>query len=253
MQISVTIITLNEEANIAAAIRSVEWADEVVVVDSGSTDRTREIAASLGARVLTNAWPGFSEQKQFAVDQATHDWILSLDADERVSDALADEIRSILKTGPKEDGFRIPRLSFYGGRPIRHGGWYPDLQLRLFDRRRGRWNGAVIHESFVMESDARIGRLGGDLHHYTIEGPEQHERMIIERYAPLGAEKMYREGRRSSLFKAVGSACFTFFRSYFLKLGILDGVAGLYIAYFAARNTYLKHTMLIGLRRRDGT
>ena len=147
MKISAVIIAFNEERNIADAVRSVEWADEIIVVDSESTDSTREIAASLGARVVVNKWPGFSDQKQFAVDQASNDWILSLDADERISDDLRLEIDGIRNDAPSADGYRIPRLSYYMERPIRHGGWYPDLQLRLFDRTKGRWNGAVIHES----------------------------------------------------------------------------------------------------------
>lgn len=244
MKISVTIITFNEESKIGDAIRSVEWADEVLVVDSESTDRTRDIAASLGARVLINPWPGFSAQKQFAVDHASNDWILSLDADERISHGLKDEIATLGSDRPDADGYRIPRLSFYGGRAVRHGGWYPDLQLRLFDRRKGRWNGAVIHESVQMANDAVVGRLAGEILHYTIEGPKEHRRMITERYAPLGAEKMYREGRRSSPIKAVAAAGFSFIRGYVLRLGFLDGRPGFHIAYFAALNTYLKHKML---------
>lgn len=247
MKVSATIITFNEEPNIADAIRSVEWADEIVVVDSGSSDRTCEIAESLGAKVLLNPWPGFSAQKQLATDHAKNDWILSLDADERVSGKLADEIRG-LEGGGSARGYRIPRLSFYGGRPVKHGGWYPDLQLRLFDRRMGRWNGAVIHESVEMDPGAPIGRLVGEILHYTIDSPAEHRRMIIERYAPLGAEKMLQEGRRSSVTKAVASAAFAFLRSYVLRFGFLDGRVGFYVAYFGALNTYLKHRLLMRLR-----
>ena len=249
MKITATIITFNEESNIADAIRSVSWADEIVVVDSESTDRTRQIAGEMGAKVLVNSWPGFSAQKQFAVDRASHDWIFSLDADERVSDELAAEIKELRRAGTSTDGYRIPRLSFYGNRPVRHGGWYPDHQLRLFDRRKAKWNGAVIHESVEMSAGATVEKLTGDILHYTIGGPDEHERMINERYAPLGAQKMYDDGRTTSRSKAAASSAFAFVRAYFLKLGFLDGVPGYHIAYFAARHAYLKHMLLMSIRR----
>jgi len=250
VKISATIITLNEETNIAEAIESVGWADEIVVVDSGSTDRTREIAEGLGAKVMLNEWPGFSAQKQLAVDNARNDWIFSLDADERVTEALANEIAGIRSAGATADGYRVPRLSFYGNKPIRHGGWYPDLQLRLFDRRKGRWNGAVVHESVVMVEGSAVGRLSGEILHYTIENTAEHEKMISERYAPLGAQKMFEEGRRTSSLKAALAGAFAFVRGYLLKRGFLDGKAGFNIAYLGARNTVLKHKILRDLQNR---
>jgi glycosyltransferase involved in cell wall biosynthesis len=253
VKISAIIITRNEEKNIEDAIRSVSWADEILVVDSESTDRTRELAGSLGARVLVNSWPGFSLQKQFAVDHATNDWILSLDADERVTDALQTEIERIRDNGTTADGFRVPRLSYYMNRPIKHGGWYPDLQLRLFDRRKGKWNGAVIHESVQMQPGSNVQNLKGDLLHYSVENAEHHNRMIAERYAPLGAQRMYETGRRTSPFKAVLSAWFAFIRAYLLKAGFLDGFAGFCIAYFAAHHAFMKHLLLIELQREDGS
>lgn len=249
VKISAVIIAFNEEHHIADAIRSVEWADEVIVVDSESTDATREIASSLGAKVIVNAWPGFSAQKQFATDHAANDWILSLDADERVSDDLRKEIGQVRNGEGSPQGYKIPRLSYYMGRPIKHGGWYPDLQLRLFDRTKGRWNGAVIHESVKMSDDAHVGRLRSDIIHHTVESAAQHQQMITERYAPLGARKMFEEGRRTSPIKAVLSAWFAFIRSYLLKLGFLDGFAGFCIAYFAAHNTFSKHLLLLDLQK----
>ncbi len=251
MKISDVIITLNKEKNIADAVASVAWADEIIVVDSESTDRTRESAESFGATVIVNPWPGFSAQKQFAVDHAANDWILSLDADERLSETLQNEIRNIRENGSPADGYRIPRLSYYMGRPIKHGGWYPDLQLRLFNRRKGHWNGAVVHESVKMESGAVCGNLTGDIIHYSVENADHHRRMIAERYAPLGARKMYDEGRRTSPMKAVFSSWFAFIRAYFLKLGFLDGYAGFYIAYFAAHHALMKHQLLIEMQLRD--
>ena len=251
MKISAVIITLDEERNIADAIASVEWADEIVVVDSGSSDRTRDIAESHGAKVIVNEWPGFSEQKQFAVDAAANDWIFSLDADERVSDQLRNEILAIRDSEPDADGYRIPRLSIYLGREIRHGGWYPDLQMRLFDRRRGRWNGAVIHESFKLDVYARSSRLRGELVHYSASEIAEHPRMIAERYAPLGARKMFLEGRRTSRLKAVFSAWFAFIRTYFFKLGFLDGFEGFCIAYFTAHHAFMKHLLLLEMQNDD--
>jgi glycosyltransferase involved in cell wall biosynthesis len=248
VQISAVIITFNEEENIEDAIRSLDWADEVLVIDSDSSDRTCDLARSLGARVLTNPWPGFSDQKQLGVENSANDWIFSLDADERVSDELRKEIESIRSNGASADGYRIPRLSFYVGRPIRHGGWYPDHQLRLFDRRKGRWNGAVIHESVKLDDNARVSELRGEILHYTVKSAEEHNRMIAERYAPLGAQKMYDDGRRTSPVKAVFAGWFAFIRAYFLKLGFLDGYAGFCIAYFAAHHAFMKHTILLELQ-----
>ncbi len=248
MKVSAVIISLNEEKHIEDAIRSVDWADEVLVVDSESTDRTRELAESLGAKVLTNPWPGFSAQKQFAVDQAANEWIFSLDADERVSKDLQREIAGLQNSGSTADGYRIPRLSFYMGRAIKHGGWYPDLQLRFFDRRKGKWNGAVIHESVQMEAGASVLRLRSDILHYSVENAAHHHQMIGERYAPLGAQKMFEAGRRTSPVKAIFSAWFAFVRAYFLKLGFLDGFAGFCIAYFSAHHSFMKHLMLLELQ-----
>ena len=249
MKISAVIISFNEEKNIEDAIRSVEWADEVVVVDSESTDRTRDIAQSLGATVVVNAWPGFSAQKQFAADRAANDWIFSLDSDERVSDGLVSKIREIKTNAAQIDGYRIPRLSYYMGRPIRHGGWYPDLQLRLFDRRKGRWNGAVVHESVKMDEGVRVETLNAEILHYSVESAAHHNKMIADRYAPLGAQKMYDEGRRTSPINAVLASAFAFIRAYFFKLGFLDGLPGFCIAYFAAHHALMKHMILIELRR----
>lgn len=241
MKISAAIISYNEEKNIADAIKSVEWADEVIVVDSRSEDRTREIAADMGAKVIERDWPGFAAQKQFAADSARNDWVLSLDADERISPELRDEI---LKIDGGADGYRIPRLSIYMGRPIRHGGWYPDRQLRLFDRQKGRWKQVRVHESFIMDEGAAIGTLRGDILHYSVENAAHHHRMIGERYAPLAADQMFADGRRTSPLKIASAGPAAFVRSYLLKAGFLDGLAGFAIARFAAHHAFLKHLLL---------
>ncbi len=179
MKISAVIIAFNEEKNIADAIKSVAWADEVLVVDSESTDKTKAIAESLGAKFLTKKWLGFSKQKQFAVEMAAHDWIFSLDADERVSSRLKNEILR-LKSQPESHlspGYKIPRLTFYMNRWIRHGGWYPDWQLRFFDRRKGKWKDLLIHESVQIEENARVEKLTGDILHYSIPDAAYHNRI----------------------------------------------------------------------------
>lgn len=246
MKISAVIIAGNEEAKIGDAIRSVDWADEVLVVDSESSDRTAEIAEGLGARVIIRPWAGFSEQKQFAVDSAAHDWVFSIDADEQVSAELRREIEAI-KSAPENtitDGYRIPRLSNYMGRAIRHSGWYPDWQLRLFDRRKGRWNGLLVHESVEMADGAKTAKLAGDLIHNTAEGALHHHTMIGERYAPLAARQMFERGDRTSRFKIATAGMVAFFSSFVLKAGFLDGFPGFCIARFAAHHAFLKYLCL---------
>jgi glycosyltransferase involved in cell wall biosynthesis len=255
MKISATIITFNEESNIKAACESVAWADEILVVDSESTDRTREIAAACGARVIVNPWPGFGAQKQFAVDHAQHDWIFSLDADERVSDDLRRAIE-ILKTRPEAargGGFLVSRRTFYQQRWIRGGGWYPDRQLRLFNRTKGSWKQRHIHESVTLNPGAAVGELGGDLLHYTSPNAAHHHRMIGERYAPLAAQQMYEEGRRTSVLGVAAAGPSAFIRSFILKGGFRDGLAGFTIASFAAHHAFLKHLMLWEKQTTDHT
>ena len=251
MKISVVLITYNEEKNIADAIKSAAWADEVIVVDSESTDRTREIAADLGATVVVRAWSGFSAQKQFAVEVAANDWVFSLDADERVSDELRDEILKLRMDGLFADGYRVPRLSFYMKRPIKHCGWYPDRQLRFFDRRKGRWKDVRIHESVQMEPKAKIADLKNDILHYSVESAAHHHRMIGERYAPLAAEQMFLDNERASLLGIVFAGPAAFMRAYLLKLGFLDGLPGFVIAAFAAHHAFLKNLLLWEIQ--DGT
>lgn len=245
MRISAVIIAGNEEDKIGDAVRSVSWADEVLVVDSESTDRTREIAASFGARVLTRPWPGFAAQKQFATDSATHDWIFSLDADETVSTELRDEIIGLRQMDELHlpRGFRIPRLSYYVGRPVRHSGWYPDWQLRLFDRRAGRWSADLIHESFRLR-DSRPAKLRNNILHFTVDSIDEHRRMIRERYAPLAARQIFERGGRTSKLQLVIAGPLAFVSTYVLKRGFLDGLTGLRIASFAAHHAALKHRLL---------
>lgn len=251
MKISAVIITKNEERNVAAAIASLTFADEIIVVDSHSSDRTVEIAELSGARVIVRDWVGFSEQKQFGIDNCENDWIFSLDADERVSTGLQAEIETIKSNGTNADGYRIPRLSTYMDREIRHSGWYPDRQLRFFDRRLGRWNGREIHESVEMSKGSTIEDLMGNLTHFSVENASQHHRMIGERYAPLAASHMYQTGRRTSSLGVAVAGPSAFVRSYILKLGFMDGFPGFCIARFAAYHAYLKHLLLWEMSRDD--
>jgi glycosyltransferase involved in cell wall biosynthesis len=246
MKITAAIITFNEAENIRDACESVAWVDEIVVVDSQSTDDTREIAASCGARVIERPWPGFAIQKQFATDQAANDWVLSLDADERVSAELRTSIQKLADQDPKHlaDGYLLPRRSFYMNRWIRGGGWYPDRQLRLFKKSQGNWQGPHIHESMKLNAGGRLAILNGDLLHYPARDATYHHRMIGERYAPLGAQQMFESGRRTSALKVATAAPAAFLRSYILKAGFRDGLAGVCIASFAAHHAFLKHLLL---------
>ena len=254
MKISATIITYNEEENIREACESLVWADEIIVVDSGSTDKTRGIAETHGARVIMKEWAGFSAQKEFAAKQALHDWVFSLDADERVSEELNACIGSLRKMSDRElaDGYRIARRSYYQGRWIRGGGWYPDWQLRLYRRSKGNWEPRLIHESVKMDSDARIEKLSGDILHYSGKDSAYHHRMIGERYAPLAAQQMLDEGRRTTPLKIAAAAPSAFIGSYILKRGFRDGLAGLSIASFAAHHAFLKHIMLWEKQNAEG-
>jgi len=248
VKISAVIITHNEEQNILAALESVSWADEIVVIDSNSTDRGCQIATDYGANVVVHDWPGFSDQKQFGVDAAVHDWIFSLDADERVSPQLKKEIEALRTATSKADGYRIPRLSLYMGRWIHHSGWYPDKQLRLFDRRKGRWNGRRIHESVEMNTASKVGDLDSDIYHFGVENAAEHHKMIGERYAPLGARHMFENGITTSRLRVALAGPIAFLRSYVVKLGFLDGFPGFCIARFAAYHAYLKHLLLFEMQ-----
>ena len=237
-RITATIITLNEEANIERAIRSVHFCDEVVVVDSGSSDRTASLASALGAAVHQNPWPGYAAQKNLAAAKASHEWILSIDADEEVSEPLANEIRALDLDQSDCTGFAFPRLARYCGRWIRHSGWYPDRKVRLYRRDSGRWLGRYIHES--VRVNGPVGQLHGDLLHFTCDSLEQHRRSL-ERYTDLAAKQVLAEGLAPSAWKLAIGPPLVFVKAYVLQRGFLDGQAGLTIAAMAARYVYLKN------------
>ena len=243
--LSVTIITLNEERNLPGALQSVAGvADEVVVVDSGSTDKTREIAQAAGARVLARTWSNYSEQKNYAAAQAQHDWILSIDADEQLSPELASAIRQWKEMGknvkPEHPAYAFARRNHYLGGWVRHGGWYPDRKARLYDRRRAQFSGTV-HES--LRVDGSVGRLDGDLLHYTMRSVEDHQR-TTELYSTLMAQQNFARGHHRWQLAMIAAPVWNLFRAYILQLGFLDGWRGWRIARMTARYSFLKYNKL---------
>ena len=246
-KVSVTLITKDEAEQIGAAIDSIRWADEIVVVDSGSTDDTVAIARARGARVEHRDWTGYLDQKTYAQSLATHDWILSLDADERVTPALAAEVQGLLASEPPRRGYRVPRVLFHLGRWIRTTDHYPDYQLRLYDRRAGAWQGDYVHESVKLGSP--MGYLKGELEHYSYRDlADQLDR--INHYTTLAAQKMHAQGRRSGFVQLVLQPPAAFLRSYILRWGFLDGTAGFTLSVVGGYSVFLKFAKLWELSRR---
>jgi glycosyltransferase involved in cell wall biosynthesis len=237
-RLSLIVITKNEEAAIERCIRSAAAiADEIVLVDSGSTDRTVEIARRLGARVLEpKDWPGYGPQKQRALDAATGDWVLSLDADEWIEDDLVREIEAVLKD-PSANSYRMPRRNRFCGKIVRHGGWWPDHVLRLFRRDRARFSDDPVHERVIAEGDT--GTLKHPIEHNTIVSLDDAQGKI-DRYARLAAQALFESGRTSSGIGAKLRGIAAFVRSYLLQLGFLDGVTGYRVARYQAGYTYEK-------------
>lgn len=248
MQLSAVIITFNEERNIGRCLDSLAGvADEVVVVDSFSNDRTEQICREKGARFIQHAFAGHIEQKNFALEQAQFPHVLSLDADEALSDTLRQSILAV-KAGWRCDAYAMNRLTNYCGQWIRHSGWYPDRKVRLFDRRRGRWGGQNPHDKVEMAPGATLGFLPGDLLHYSYYTEEEHDARA-RRYAVIAARAMLERGRRGSWVRVAVSPVFKFVRNYLFRLGFLDGQAGWTICRMAALETYWKYRHLIQLEK----
>jgi glycosyltransferase involved in cell wall biosynthesis len=239
-KLTVTVITRNESANIAAALDSVSWADELLVVDSHSTDDTVALARRRTERVVVRDWPGYSAQKNFAAGQASHDWILSLDADERVTSALADEIRQRLRGEPAARGYRIPRISFYLGKWVRTTDWYPDYQLRLYDRRVSTWTGAV-HEGVTV--GGAVGRLRADLQHFPYRDIAHHLQ-TIDRYTTLAAQQMCERGDTVSVAGLAARPVGAFLRNYLARGGWRDGSVGFVVSVLNSYYVFLKFAKL---------
>jgi len=248
--LSVTVITRNEAAHIEACLASVDWADERLVIDCGSTDDTVALARRAGARVIETSWPGYAAQKNIAAAAARHDWILSVDADERVTPELAREIRERLEhlPSPPAQGYRVPRITFHLGRWLKTTDWYPDPQLRLYDRRRGRWKTRRVHES--VEVQGTVGRLTHHLQHYAYRDVAHHVE-TINRYTTLAADDMFEAGRRAGGTDLVVHPTAAFLRNYVLKRGALDGMPGFIVSLMNAYYVFLKMAKLYELGRDD--
>lgn len=236
--LSLVVITKNESKKIARCLASVPFAQQVVVLDSGSTDGTPDIARALGAEVHFHTdWPGFGPQKNLALSHARGEWVLSLDADEHLSPELQREIEAALLE-PRFDAYEFPRLSSYCGQYMHHSGWYPDRVLRLFRRTQGRFSDDIVHER--LQVDGRIGRLQAPLMHESFERVEE-VLGKLNSYSTAGAQKMARKGQRASLRQAVGHGLWAFVRTYVLRRGFLDGRRGFLLAVSNAEGTYYRY------------
>lgn len=239
--LSVTIIALNQEAHLGPCLESVSFADEIVVVDTGSADATVAVAQAHGARVVVTEWQGFARSKNFALDQARGEWVFSLDTDERVTPALREEILTVARGDGPLAGYRVPRKNFFGGRWIKHLGWYPDYTLRLFRRDRGRFRDREVHEEVVV--DGPVGILTAPLEHYSyINLAEYAARQ--ERYARLAAREMAQGGRVPRPGELAWRPFLTFMKLFFLKKGFLEGSLGLSLALQGSRYNFLKYYYL---------
>jgi glycosyltransferase involved in cell wall biosynthesis len=245
--ISATLIVFNEERNIVEALESISWADEIVVVDSGSGDDTLAICRKFTDRILHRDWTGYADQKNYAVENARNDWIFSLDADERPSPELSLEIQNLARKGFRKSGFKIPRVAFFLGRWIKHGEWYPDCQLRLFDRRHGKWEGGRIHESVKL--DEKPGLLKGEIYHYTYRSLSDYLRRL-EIYSTLAACDYQQQGKTISPIRLLGNPIAAFVKSYIVKRGFLDGTPGLAVAITSAISVFFKYAKLYELQHK---
>lgn len=239
--ISIIIITKNEAHNIKDCLTSVSWAEEIIVVDSGSTDGTQDICRQFSnCRVIDTNWPGFGPQKNRALSYATRDWVLSIDADERITLDLKKEILDVVST-EAIGGYFIPRRSQYCGRFINHSGWSPDYVLRLFKRKKGTFSNDKVHEKVILQGTS--AKLSHELLHYSFENLEQVLRKV-DQYSTLGAEQMFAKGKRCGIKTAILKGFWAFIRTYILRIGCLDGKQGLMLAISNAEGTYYKYAKL---------
>jgi len=244
-QFSITIITLNEERRIGKCIKSASFADEIVVVDSGSRDRTVEIAEQAGARVIHQEWLGYGRQKQFAVEQAINEWVLCLDADEWLSLELSRSIQNVLEH-PEFNAYQFPRRNRFMGRWLRHGEGYPDWSLRLFHRDYAHWSEDEVHEKVVSDGDAE--KISGDLMHESEETMQQYLTKQ-DLYTTIRAQELQAKGKKGSIIKIVLSPVARFIKFYFIRLGFLDGVPGLVHILIGCQNSFMKYAKLFGMKK----
>ncbi|PKK84916.1 MAG: hypothetical protein CVT49_01815 [candidate division Zixibacteria bacterium HGW-Zixibacteria-1] len=245
-KISAVIITKNEEANIERCLKSVDWVDEIIVVDTDSTDKTRRIATEAGARVFQVEWQGFGHAKGFGVEKASHDWILSIDADEEIGERLASEIKGVIASDRAENGFEIPRRTSFLGRWIKYSRWYPDYVLRLFKKNSGRFNDSLVHEKVMIEGS--IGRLANPILHYSYPDIDTYF-IKFEKYTSLAAQELYNKGKRFHLAALIFKPIASFFRHYVTGLGFLDGVEGFLIAVLSAFGVVTRYVKLRSLEK----
>jgi len=237
-QLSAIVITRNEAANIGECLDGLAFCDERIVVDCGSSDGTVEIARAKGARVETHEWRGFGVQKNFALSLATGDWVLSIDADERVTPELAQAIKAAIAGGGAVDGYELPRVSSFCGRPMRHSGWFPDYVLRLFRRGQGRFDDALVHERVILSGTVK--RLDKPLiHHPVLRLEDALSRM--DRYSTASAQTLVASGRKVSFATGLSHGFFAFFKTYVLRLGFLDGAEGFLLAVANAEGSYYRY------------
>lgn len=230
------------------ALESVAWTDEVVVVDSGSTDQTMDLCREWGARVIAGKFDGFVNSKNRALKYTRGEWVLSIDADEQVTPELRDEILKIIQDENALDGYRVPRRNHYLGKWVRHCGWYPDYQLRLWRRPRGKWVGGSVHERVDVEGS--VGKTRSALNHFTYNSIDEHI-LRMNRYAGLHARDRFREGKRAHAIHLFLVPAIQFFRLYFLRLGILDGLHGLMVSGMGSYYAYLKKAKLIEIQMKQ--
>ncbi len=244
--LSTIIITKNESQHIARCIRSIAWADEIIVLDSGSTDDTVSICKQFTPHVYETDWPGFGPQKQRALDKATGDWVLSIDADEQISEELKIEIQHAIQQDHIQ-GYNIPRLSSYCGRQMKHGGWWPDHVLRLFQRQAGQFTDDLVHERVIV--NGKLDTLTNPILHEAFVNPEEvlHK---VNTYSSLGAKKPFNKGKTTTLPMVIAKSFWTFFKTYFLKASCIDGSQGLMLAISNAEGTYYKYLKLLDLQNK---
>ncbi|MBI3795308.1 MAG: glycosyltransferase family 2 protein [Nitrospinae bacterium] len=244
-KISAAIITHNEEAKISDCLKSLSWVDEIVLMDSHSSDKTREIAATFPKiKIIERAWEGHVRQKNHAMSATAHDWVISLDADERVSARLREEILEVMKN-PTADGYSMPRKVFYINRWINHCGWYPAPKVRLVKKALAKWEGVDPHDS--LKVDGRVEKLSGDLYHLSFENIYGHFR-TIDNFTRIGAQEAFKAGKRANILDITLRPLFTFVKMYLIKLGFLDGIPGLIICVLSAFHTFTKYDRLYTLQ-----
>jgi len=246
-RVSAAVIAFNEEDKIGDCLKSLSWVDEIVVVDSHSTDRTREIAASFGAKVIERDWPGNIKQKNFALENCSNEWVISLDADERISKALKGEIQNALRD-PSADGYQMPRRVFYINRWITRCGWYPAPKVRLVKKELAKWGGVDPHDTLFVKG--KIGKFRGDIYHLSFDSIFDHFN-TINNFTRIGAIEGHKRGKRAGVIDITVRPLFTFIKMYIFKLGFLDGMPGYIASSLSAYHTFTKYDRLYNIQESE--